>query len=135
MQISIQRRAEVLTFKQLLMATLAFLVVFIWVFHFNFGPKIVRTLIGKDAAASYQSHYYSNITNSNHQNSIAYKFYTGELLYKSNKQATDWWKRAADQGNEKAQANLARAYLLGEGVRKNYELANRLIAKSMSQNY
>ena len=47
--------------------------------------------------------------------------------------ASDWYRKAADQGNPDAQTNLARLYLRGRGVFKDVAKAAELAQKAADQ--
>jgi len=51
----------------------------------------------------------------------------GEGVLRDDKQAVYWYKKAAEQGNARAQHNLGMRYIYGEGVIKSYKNAAKWI--------
>ena len=50
-------------------------------------------------------------------------YYNGEGVQKDYKQAVEWFKKSANQGNADAQFNLGNMYIYGKGVQKDYKRA------------
>lgn len=70
------------------------------------------------------------------QRDLGYCLYTGlGVPQKDMKEAAYWYRRAAKQGDAKAQWNLALCYLAGEGVRKNSGVAKRWLKAAASKGY
>ncbi|MBP5455526.1 MAG: leucine-rich repeat protein [Paludibacteraceae bacterium] len=69
------------------------------------------------------------------QHRLAYRYYKGEGVPKSNELAVEWWTKAAMQGLAVAQYNLGICYEGGEGVPKNSKNAVEWYAKAAEQGY
>ncbi len=95
----------------------------------------MQVMVGKQAAAQYQSDYLTDEIDPHVLSVIGYNFLTGEKLIKSKSLAIKWWQKAADGGSKRAQANLARLYFLGDGVELDYERGNELLELSIAQDY
>ncbi|GHU43771.1 hypothetical protein AGMMS50289_10790 [Betaproteobacteria bacterium] len=59
----------------------------------------------------------------------------GEGVPKDQKEAVQWFRLAARQGNDEAQHNLGEACLKGEGVRKNRAQAEKWLRKAAEQGH
>lgn len=55
-------------------------------------------------------------------------YYNGEDTEKNYQKAYELYKKASEQNNEVAIVKLAKMYLLGQGVSKNFEYAKELLS-------
>ena len=68
------------------------------------------------------------------KHNLGYSYEFGESGYKqSYADAFYWYLRAANQGLERSQHNLARMYEFGLGIQKSHEIAYRLYRKASDQ--
>ena len=68
------------------------------------------------------------------KHNLGYSYEFGESGYKqSYADAFYWYLRAANQGLERSQHNLARMYEFGLGIQKSHEIAYRLYRKASEQ--
>ena len=59
----------------------------------------------------------------------------GEGINQDYKQAMNWYRKAAEQGNSEAQYNLGVMYATGDGISKDYKKAVSLYLKSLFRNH
>ncbi|WP_425537010.1 tetratricopeptide repeat protein, partial [Klebsiella pneumoniae] len=61
---------------------------------------------------------------------LGFAYATGEGVRQDNRTAVEWFRKAADQGDAKAQYNLGFAYANGQGVRQNKSMAKEFFGKA-----
>jgi len=76
---------------------------------------------------------YAQAGDARRQNEMGNMCYFGDGMPEDKEQAVEWWQKAAEQGNYKAQVSLVNAYRKGEGVEKNQRLANYWLEHARSQ--
>ncbi|QIO09158.1 tetratricopeptide repeat protein [Acinetobacter lanii] len=64
---------------------------------------------------------------------VGYAYDQGEEVEQNHKNAIEWYRKSADQGETRAIKNLAIKYANGEGVDQNYAEAKKIILKNANQ--
>ena len=72
-------------------------------------------------------------TDAKEQNALGLKFRYGTGVPSNDELAARWFKKAADQGNLSAKANLALAYFFAQGVEKDWDLAYKLVDEGVKK--
>lgn len=103
-------------------------------------PKAVASAYGAFQRGYYKTAYEIAINNAKANDQYAQALlgliYAGGFGVKQDiKEAANWFKRSADQGNKEAEFELGFLYLKGQGVEKNPAMAFELFQKSAAQGH
>jgi TPR repeat protein len=129
----VERNPDKLTVKQMLIASFVLLALIAYNMQFYIVPPVIKHFLGNQAAAEFQSNYLAKSDNLSIQHSVGYHFFTGKKLVKSESLAIEWWQKAVERDVVKAKSSLAYAYLMGKGVNRDYEKANRLLDQAIME--
>lgn len=77
----------------------------------------------------------NEVNTAEEQYRLGVKYYDGDGVPQVYEEAAKWYRKAADQGHEKAQLNLGNMYYVGRGVAKDEVQAIHWVRKAAEQGY